>query len=66
MRLGVLMALMAAGCEIDSPPDDWGPNRYEYCAAQVNQLPLSPAEHDQRFRTCLEGRGARTADAGSD
>jgi len=64
MRLGVLVALMAAGCEFDSPPEQWGPNRYEYCYELENHREGGFSE--AAFRTCLEGRGARTADAGSD
>lgn len=60
-----LLVLLALGCSYDLPGES--PSRYEYCATQVNSQPLTPEEHDRRFRECLEGPGARAdVDGGSD
>jgi hypothetical protein len=63
MRLGVLVALLGLGCEVDSP-SEWTPTRYEYCFELENHREGGFSE--AAFRTCLEGRGAQAADAGSD
>jgi hypothetical protein len=61
MRLGVLLALL--GCSMDEP-SEWTPTRYERCFELENHREGGFSE--AAFRTCLEGRGARVADAGSD
>jgi hypothetical protein len=57
-----VLVLLLAACSIDEPGES--PSRYEYCFEAENHR--EGGFNEAAFRTCLEGPGARAADAGAD
>ncbi len=57
-----MLVVLLAGCTVDEPGES--PSRYEYCYELANRREGGFSE--AAFRVCLEGPGARAADAGAD